>query len=155
MSDTHHPRADRHTAPPGTWRAWFDGSARPNPGRCTIGAVLTGPSGQAHEISQAAGYGDSSEAEYRALIALLQAAIEVGAQGLAIHGDSRVVIDDMNGPAHAASPALAAYRREASRLMARLDGATLRWVPRHKNGAADALSQRAALAAAPNPDLSA
>jgi ribonuclease HI len=139
------PRPDRHVAPPGTWRAWFDGSARPNPGRCTIGAVLSAPTGQTREISLAAGYGDSSEAEYRALIALLQAAVEAGAQGLAIHGDSRVVIDDMNGPPHTAAPALASYRQQAHTLLAQLDGATLRWIPRHKNGAADALSQRAAL----------
>lgn len=134
-------RAGRHVAAPGGWRAWFDGSARPNPGRCGIGGLLTAPDGRAIEISQDAGYGSSSEAEYRALIAVLRAAIAAGARGLAIHGDSRVVIDDMSGAVPA--PALSDLRTLASSLLAQLDGASLRWIPRHKNGAADALSQRA------------
>lgn len=137
-------RKARHDAPPAAWRAWFDGSAHPNPGRCGIGGLLQGPSGAAIEISRAAGYGNSSEAEYRALIAVLQAAVEGGASDLVIYGDSRVVIDDINGPALYAAVSLSGYRAEAQSLMSQLDGVTLRWIPRHKNAAADALSQRGA-----------
>ncbi|MFC0251660.1 ribonuclease HI family protein [Massilia consociata] len=128
-------------APP--WRAWFDGSARPNPGRCGIGAVLEGPGAVRVELSLDAGYGNSSEAEYRALIAVLEAAVEHGATMLAIHGDSQVVIDDVNAPDCASAPALRACRTQARALLARLPGTTLRWIPRHKNARADALSQRA------------
>jgi ribonuclease HI len=64
-----------------------------------------------------------------------------GARGLTIHGDSRVVIDDMNG--QVPSPGLAPLRLQAAALLAQVDGASLRWIPRHRNGAADALSQRA------------
>ena len=138
--------ARRSAGQPGAaspWQAWFDGSAHPNPGRCGIGALLTGPSGQRIELAQAAGYGNSSEAEYRALIALLEAALAVGAHGLAVHGDSRVVIDDVLAPAHLAAPSLAPYRSAVHALLARLHDVSLRWIPRHKNGAADALSQRA------------
>ncbi len=126
------------------WRAWFDGSARPNPGSCTLGAVLEGPDGVQVELSRAIGYGNSSEAEYQALIAVLEAAIEHGAVTPAIHGDSQVVIDDVHAPDSAAAPALRDYRARARALLARLPGATLRWIPRHKNSRADALSQRAA-----------
>ncbi|MCS0657676.1 ribonuclease HI family protein [Massilia terrae] len=138
-------RKARHLAGPGTWNAWFDGSARPNPGRCAIGAVLNGPDGQVVEISEQAGYGNSGEAEYRALIALLRAAVAYLPQQLTIHGDSQVVIDDVNGPEDAAAQALLAYRREAHALLAQLPEVTLRWVPRHRNQQADALSQRAGL----------
>jgi len=135
-------QARRHDGAPSTWRAWFDGSARPNPGRCGIGARLEGPGG-AVELSLAAGYGNSSEAEYRALIALLEAAVERGAADLTVYGDSQVVIGDATcSDAHAA-PALHGYRSTARALMARIDGLSLRWVPRHKNQLADALSQRA------------
>jgi ribonuclease HI len=96
------------------------------------------------EISLAAGHGDSSHAEYRALIALLQAAVRHGADRLTVYGDSQVVINDVNGPAHAAAPALHEYRGAVLALLAQLSEATLRWVPRHKNLEADALSQRAA-----------
>lgn len=136
-------RQARHDGPATPWRAWFDGSARPNPGRCAIGALLKGPGGELVEISQPAGHGNSSEAEYRALIALLEAALRNGAHDLTVYGDSQVVIDDVNGPAHDAAQALQPYRQRALELLAQLRGVSLRWVPRHRNQEADALSQRA------------
>jgi ribonuclease HI len=132
-----------HDDKAGAWRAWFDGSARPNPGRCTIGVLLRGPDDLRIELAQPAGDGDSSDAEYRALIALLETARAHRAAGLTVYGDSRVVIDDVNGPALYGAPALAPYRARVHALLAELPGARLRWVPRHKNREADALSQRA------------
>lgn len=137
-------RKARDLAAPEAWTAWFDGSARPNPGRCTIGAVLNGPQGQVVEISEQAGHGNSSEAEYRALIALLRAAVTAAPRQLIIRGDSQVVIDDVNGPDSAAAQTLRPYRHEVRALLAQLADVTLRWVPRHRNRHADALSQRAA-----------
>ena len=125
------------------WRAWFDGSARPNPGRCGLGAVLEGPDGQRIELSLDGGYGNSSEAEYRALNALLRAAVDHGATDLVVLGDSQVVIDDVNAPDCASAPALRALRGEALALLRQLPQARLGWIPRHKNARADALSQRA------------
>jgi ribonuclease HI len=146
-------QARRHEGAPSAWRAWFDGSARPNPGRCGIGARLEGPGG-AVEISLAAGYGNSSEAEYRALIALLEAAVARGVAGLTVYGDSQVVIGDATCPDALAAPALHGYRATARALMAQIDGLDLRWVPRHKNQQADALSQRA-FDVPPSPDIDA
>jgi ribonuclease HI len=131
----------RHEGEATPWRAWFDGSAHPNPGRCGIGAVLRGPEGETIEISEAAGHGNSSEAEYRALIALLRAAVQAGAHGLTIYGDSQVVVNDVNGDAARAAPSLGAYRALVHTLMASLPHVALRWIPRHKNPEADALSQ--------------
>jgi ribonuclease HI len=133
----------RHDSKTTAWRAWFDGSAHPNPGNCGIGALLIGPAGQRIEISRAAGYGNSSEAEYRALIALLEAAVACGAHGLTVFGDSKVVIDDLNGSFADAAVSLQDCRAAALALIARLGDVTLRWIPRHKNSEADALSQRA------------
>lgn len=134
----------RHRAgQPTPWRGWFDGSAHPNPGACGIGARLKGPAGEVVDISRAAGYGDSSAAEYRALIALLEAALERGVQGLTIYGDSKVVIDDINGPFAGAVVALLDCRAVALALMAQLPDVSVRWIARHKNAEADALSQRA------------
>jgi ribonuclease HI len=133
----------RHDTQPTAWRGWFDGSAKPNPGRCGIGVRLDGPDGVRVELARPAGHGNSSEAEYRALIALLEAAVAHGAHELTVYGDSRVVIDDVTGPDLYAAPALAGYRAGALALLARLPDVRLRWVPRHKNTGADALSQRA------------
>ncbi len=136
-------REVRLHGPDTAWRGWFDGSATPNPGRCGIGAVLTGPHGAQVEISRAAGHGNSSEAEYLALIALLEAAQQAGAAGVTVFGDSQVVIDDAAGK-RAPAPALQAHRLRAQALMAQLPGLTLHWIPRHRNGRADALSQAGA-----------
>ena len=140
-------RAVRHATRPTAWRAWFDGSARPNPGRCGIGALREGPDDIRVELAQPAGHGNSSEAEYRALIALLEAALAHNARDLTIHGDSRVVIDDVAAPVSQGAASLAPLRARVHALLAQLPGARLRWVPRHKNLDADALSQRALAAA--------
>jgi len=136
-------RRARHEGAPTAWRAWFDGSAKPNPGRCGIGARLQGPNGELVELSQAAGYGNSSEAEYRALVLVLEAALAHGAGPLTVYGDSQVVINDVNGGVQDSALVLRPYRERVHALLARLPTVTLRWVPRHKNLEADALSQRA------------
>jgi ribonuclease HI len=130
------------TPDPSAWLAWFDGSVHPNPGRMGIGGVLKSPSGATTEISFHAGHGDSSEAEYRALIAILHAAVEANPPKLLIHGDSRVVIDDVQ--VECGAPVLTLWREQARALIAQLSDVTLRWIPRAKNAAADALSQQAA-----------
>ena len=139
-------RQMRHDGPATPWRAWFDGSAHPNPGRCGIGALLVGPAGERIEIARPAGYGNSSEAEYLALIALLEAAVGVRAHGLTVYGDSQVVINDVGAAAPSQAQALRELRAQAVALIARIDGVALRWIPRRKNPEADALSQQAVAA---------
>jgi ribonuclease HI len=145
-------RQARHDGAPTAWRAWFDGSARPNPGRCGIGARLLGPAGQVVELSRPAGWGNSSEAEYLALIAVLEMALAQDARGLTVYGDSRVVLDDVAALDANSAPSLQPYRARAHALLAQLPGTLLRWVPRHKNLDADALSQRASIPPALEPD---
>lgn len=141
----------RREGMPTAWRGWFDGSARPNPGRCGIGARLLGPDGESIALSQAAGYGNSSEAEYRALVLLLETALAHGAVPLTVYGDSQVVIDDVNGSDADSAVVLRPLRAQVRALLARLPATTLRWIPRHKNLEADALSQRASACVAEEP----
>ena len=100
------------------------------------------------EISRRAGHGNSGEAEYLALTALLEAAVRLGARDLVVYGDSRVVVDDVNLSAQAVAAGRGAKGLEAHRvrvvdLLEALGGGSLRWVPRHRNGDADRLSQLA------------
>jgi len=124
------------------WTAWFDGSARPNPGRIGLGGVLKKPDGELLELCAAAGHGDSNEAEFLALIAILETALRWQAAPLTVYGDSRVVIDSLRSDSHAG--ALSEHHARARALLAQLPDAVLRWIPRRRNTAADALSQRAA-----------
>lgn len=141
-------RKARMQAPADGWRGWFDGSAHPNPGQIGIGALLCGPAGERIEISRRAGYGNSGEAEYLALAALLEAAARIGATGLVVHGDSQVVVNDVNLSAEAVKAGRGAkglheHRARVMDLLAPLGPVSLRWVPRHRNGDADRLSQLA------------
>lgn len=141
-------RKARMQAPDDGWRGWFDGSAHPNPGQIGIGALLCGPAGERVEISRRAGYGNSGEAEYLALVALLEAAARMGATGLVVLGDSQVVVNDVNLDAHVVATGRGAkglepHRARVMALQVALGGISLRWVPRHRNGEADRLSQLA------------
>jgi ribonuclease HI len=125
------------------WLAWFDGSAHPNPGRIGIGGLLRSPDGHTLEISSAAGHGDSNQAEYLALIAVLEAAIRIQPQQLVVYGDSQVVIHAVTTAGNAGTHVLQHHCEQAKLLVSQLKSVTLTWIPRQKNAAADALSQQA------------
>jgi ribonuclease HI len=126
---------------PGAWLAWFDGSSHPNPGKLGIGGVLRSPAGVTLEICRMAGHGDSNEAEYLALIAVLEAALAAGVNQLIVYGDSQVVMG-MLACAHPAAH-LVEHSQRARALAAQIRSLTLTWIPRHRNAAADALSRQA------------
>ncbi|WP_241523009.1 ribonuclease HI family protein [Herminiimonas fonticola] len=128
---------------PSAWLAWFDGATHPNPGKMGIGGLLKNPDGDViTSISYAAGQGDSSVAEYLALFAVLQAAVNARSKKLIIYGDSRVVLDDVQTKT-AGAPILGSHRTRARELIAQLNDVTFIWIPRRKNSMADALSQQA------------
>jgi ribonuclease HI len=105
--------------------------------------VLKSPHGETVEISAEAGRGDSSAAEYLALIALLEAARRAGARTLSIYGDSRVVIDDMLAPRDGGIRSLTHHAMHARSLITQIGEVRLQWIPRERNASADALSRRA------------
>jgi len=134
----------RRRATATTWRGWFDGATEPvNPGPSGIGALLTGPEGQRIEISRAIGIGTNNEAEYRALIALLETAVEHGVGSLIVHGDSQLVINQVAGDWSVGAPRLVPWYRQARRLVKRIGQVDWRWIPREQNRAADRLSHAA------------
>ncbi|MGZ3237118.1 MAG: ribonuclease HI family protein [Burkholderiaceae bacterium] len=130
---------------PSAWLAWFDGATRPNPGKMGVGGILKSPDGRTMEISFGAGYGDSNEAEYLALIAVLEEAVRIQPAKLMVYGDSRVVIDEMNCKSGVGANNLKDFNEQAKRLIGQLNAVSLHWTPRNKNAVADALSQRGLL----------
>jgi ribonuclease HI len=131
---------------PSAWLAWFDGATRPNPGKMGIGGLLKSPDGRTIEISFAAGHGDSNEAEYLALIAVLKEAVHIQPEKLVVYGDSQVVIGQMNSQIGSGTNNLEALSEQAKKLISQLNAVSLQWTTRKKNAAADALSQRGLLA---------
>ena len=125
------------------WKAWFDGSALPNPGRIGVGGVLIDPEGHEQIVSCGMGHGDNSVAEYRALIAVLELARKAEVKNLIIYGDSKVVIDDMSGVTPIRIVLLHVFRDQARKLLEGFESYTLVWIPRTQNTRADCLARRA------------
>lgn len=135
-----------------TWHAWFDGATKhTNPGIRGIGAVLKGPAGEIVEIAQEIGEGTNNEAEYCALMAVLDAAVDAGVQDLVVYGDSQLVIKQVNGEWLINAQALVPLCKTVIELKAQIPKVSLRWIPRQENSAADALSKRAIGVAAAQP----
>ena len=142
----------RRLPDPAAWHAWFDGSANPNPGRIGIGAVLRSPEGREYRISRRAGEGDGNTAEYLALIAVLEAAVEQQPGRLIVHGDSQVVIQDVLGKIPVRTGEMEGLRARTMALLEQLGNVELVWIPRNRNRAADALAARAGVSDPPIPD---
>lgn len=136
-------------APINAWCLWFDGSAQPNPGLCSIGVVLKSPDNRCWTISRIIGYGDSSHAEYKALISGLTLAIKILNEevnivsNLTVVGDSQVVINDISKNQKINSTILLPYHKEATNLLKQLPHVKFLWRPRRENNEADALTQSA------------
>lgn len=125
------------------WQLYCDGTALPNPGRIGIGVLLVAPDGTRHTVSRALGNGCNNEAEARALLAGLEEAARLGAATLEVHSDSRVLVDHLGGSQRVRVAALARLLDELGLALARAGSPPLRWLPRHRNQAADALARAA------------
>lgn len=78
-------------------KLYTDGGARGNPGPAGIGAVILGEKGDVvAEISEYIGEATNNQAEYKALIAGLTKAKELGARELEVFLDSELVVKQLN-----------------------------------------------------------
>lgn len=127
-----------------SWHAWFDGATKhTNPGIRGIGGVLKGPAGERIEVCQEIGMGSNNEAEYAALLAVLDAAVEAKIENLVVHGDSQLVVRQVNGEWFIKAKELVPMCKTALELKAQIPNVTIRWIPREENSEADALSKKA------------
>lgn len=127
-----------------TWLVYSDGASRGNPGRAAIGAVVIDPSGrERHHISEAIGFATNNVAEYRALVAALEAALALGARRVEARLDSELVVRQAIGRYRVKNAALTAYHNRVLGLRSRFDEVVFRHVPRAQNKLADALANQA------------
>lgn len=125
------------------FKGFFDGASRGNPGEAGAGALILGAEGTVvWEEVRYLGSRTNNEAEYEALILLLEEASRRGLKDLDVHGDSRLVICQMNGEWKIKEPRLRVLAGKASALTEGMR-VTFTWVPRDRNSRADALSNRA------------
>jgi ribonuclease HI len=131
-------------------RLFTDGGARGNPGPAAYGYVLEGEDGTLLEAhGEAIGVATNNVAEYRALVAGLRRAAEIGVDELEVVSDSELMVRQMTGVYRVKNEALRDLSDEASRLARRLGRVTYRAVRREHNELADRLVNEALDAAKP------
>lgn len=124
-------------------KGYFDGASRGNPGSAGAGALLEDDRGQvAWETATPLGTRTNNEAEYLALILLLEEASKRGVRELEVFGDSRLVVLQVSRVWKINEPRL---RELAERAWALAKGmkVSFSWIPRERNARADALSNEA------------
>ncbi|MBX6372537.1 MAG: bifunctional RNase H/acid phosphatase [Acidothermus sp.] len=123
-----------------------DGGARGNPGPAGFGAVVRDAATREvlAERSGFLGVATNNVAEYRGLIAGLQAAADIDpAAEVEVRLDSRLLVEQMTGRWQVKHPDLRPLAGEAARLISRFPKVTFTWVPREANAHADRLANAA------------
>ena len=122
------------------WTLQCDGGARGNPGPAAAGYLLLDPLGRTVEShADYIGSATNNVAEYRALIAGLEAAARHGAQPLVVRMDSELVVRQMTGEYRVKRAGLKPLHAAAQGAAARIGGLTFRAVRREDNERADRL----------------
>ena len=128
---------------------YTDGGARGNPGPAGIGVVLRSEQGEViGEVAEAIGEATNNVAEYAALIAGLELALERGVTDIDIYMDSELVVSQLLGKWKIKKDTLRPLAVKARSLMGRFDSFTLAHVRRELNADADKLANQGMDAAA-------
>lgn len=125
------------------YRLFTDGGARGNPGPAAIGAVLFKGKERIFEISKYIGETTNNQAEYRALIAGLEKALELQIYELNCFLDSSLVVHQLNGYWKVREPSLGKVFVRAWNLKQKFQKISFFYVQRERNKQADKLVNRA------------
>ncbi len=124
--------------------AHTDGGARGNPGPAGYGVVIHDSAGKkVAALSQYLGRQTNNFAEYQALIAALEYAVEHGPKALKIVSDSELMVRQMKGIYKVKDATLRDLHGRASQLIRHLDWFEIEHVLRGKNREADELANSA------------
>jgi ribonuclease HI len=122
---------------------YFDGGARGNPGPAAIGAVVfdasSVPPARLAAVSERIGETTNNVAEYRALIAGLEAAAATPSRAVKVRGDSKLVIEQVAGRWKVKQDHLRPLHARACQLLSHYEAVDLAHVRRELNRDADAL----------------
>ena len=118
-----------------------DGAARGNPGPAGIGSVVVGEDGEVlAEVAEGIGETTNNVAEYKAAIAGLERAAEIGASEVLLRSDSHLLIEQMKGNYRVKHPNLKPLHAEVARLARSFDRVAYEHVRRERNAHADRLA---------------
>ena len=121
-----------------------DGGARGNPGPAAYGYVLEAGDGTVLDArGETIGVATNNVAEYRALIAGLEKAVELGIDELEVVSDSELLVKQMQGEYRVKNEALRELNDEANSLERKLGHVRYKAVRREHNELADKLVNEA------------
>lgn len=122
---------------------YCDGGSRGNPGPAAIGALVldpsTSPPTRLATVSERIGSATNNVAEYKALIAGLEAAREFPSRAVRVRADSMLVIEQLKGKWRVKQEHLRALHARARDLLDEYEEVDLAHVRREQNVDADAL----------------
>ncbi len=119
---------------------YTDGGARGNPGPAAGGGVIVASNGAViAEVSEFLGVATNNVAEYRALIATLQRAIETGCKDVEVCLDSELVVRQLNGEYRVKDVKMRPLHAQATALLQKFTSSRVRHIPREENKRADKL----------------
>jgi ribonuclease HI len=127
---------------------YFDGGSNPNPGPSACGYVIEQKDIDSRDSNKDRkvgygfflGYGTNNKAEYKGLTNALKWCVNNNINDCEIYGDSKLVIEQINGRWKVKEPTLQPYYKEAKEYLEQLKlKGTVKctWVPRDKNKDAD------------------
>lgn len=123
---------------------YADGASRGNPGPASIGGIVLDEAGHTLQtVSERIGRATNNVAEWRAAVAVLEAALALGATAVELRMDSELVVRQISGRYQVRNAKLVPY---AERVRALRDGFPrfeARHVPRAFNAEADRLANLA------------
>lgn len=129
-----------------TYVLYTDGASRGNPGRAAIGAVLYRDDGKLHEVgrvSEAIGIETNNVAEYRAVVAGLEMALEHDPAALILRADSQLLVRQLEGRYRVKAPHLRPLFERVRSLLGAIPSVRIEHVRRELNTVADGLANRA------------
>jgi ribonuclease HI len=125
-------------------KLFTDGGSRGNPGPAAYAFVLEAEDGTVLDArGEAIGVATNNVAEYAALVAGLERAVEVGVDELEVVSDSELLVKQMRGEYRVKNRALQDLFLEASGLARKLERVTYTAVRREHNELADRLVNEA------------
>jgi len=118
-----------------------DGACSGNPGPAGIGMVLSAEDEtELQAWGEAIGHATNNVAEYRALIAGLRRALEIGAREIQVRSDSELLVCQITGRYRVKNAALKELHAEAVSLLTQFEGWRAAYVAREENAHADKLA---------------
>jgi ribonuclease HI len=118
-----------------------DGAARGNPGPAGIGVHITDGHGKVlAEIAEGIGVATNNQAEYRAAIAGLARAKELGATEITLRSDSHLLIEQLAGRYRVKNATLQVLHKQAREIATSFHRVRFEHVPRERNKDADRLA---------------